>query len=96
MSRIEKLTLEQEARFPEFVKRWTEIGLRAQPADRTKAEQAARDAYAEGKEKAPDRIVWCDSPISLAIIDAVLKNKKTPPSVGDSVRASGYGQHDAG
>jgi hypothetical protein len=37
---IQQLTPEQEARFPEFVERWTQIGLCTTPADRVKAEQA--------------------------------------------------------
>jgi hypothetical protein len=34
MKKIEQLTAAQIARFPEFVKRWTEIGLCTEPANR--------------------------------------------------------------
>ena len=37
--KIEKLTPEQIARFPEFVERWTNIGLSTAPADRPRAEK---------------------------------------------------------
>jgi hypothetical protein len=43
MSLIEKLTDEQIARFPEFVERWTKIGLCTDPADRPRVEAAIRE-----------------------------------------------------
>ncbi len=48
MSRIKKLTPEQQGRFGEFVRRWTEIGLSTAPADRPKAEEAIREMYRQG------------------------------------------------
>jgi hypothetical protein len=36
--KIDRLTPEQKARFPEFVERWTKIGLETALADRSKAE----------------------------------------------------------
>ena len=46
MAKIEKLTDAQVARFPEFIKRWTDIGLCTDPADRPKAEACIRDIAA--------------------------------------------------
>lgn len=43
--RIESLTDEQIAKFPEYVKRWTDIGLCTDPADRPRAEAAVRKCY---------------------------------------------------
>ena len=39
-TKIESLTPEQEARFDEFVDKWTAIGLSTEPADRPRAEAA--------------------------------------------------------
>jgi len=44
--KITKLTPEQEARFPEFVKKWVDIGLSTEPADFDAATEAALKAYA--------------------------------------------------
>lgn len=106
MPKIESLTKAQQAKFPEYIKRWTDIGLSTQPADRPRAEAAIRKMYECGGLKAPKRIVWCGSPLSQGLTrEAVNKiastlagpNKKASvwASVGDSVRDSVYGQHDA-
>ena len=72
--RIEKLTPEQEARFPEFVDRWLKIGLSTEKADHAKAEDAIKRAYEVAKLQAPSRFVWASSPLSLAPVYAILKN----------------------
>ena len=90
MSRIEKLTAEQEAMFGDYVERWTRIGLCTDPADRPKAEQAIRDAYRLGGRSEPDRIVWCGSPFGMALTRAIIQQHgaSVGASVGDSVGAS--------
>lgn len=45
MKQITKLTSAQEARFPEFVRKWIDIGLSTQPADRPRAEKAIAGMY---------------------------------------------------
>ena len=64
---ITKLTTEQEARFPEFIKKWTDIGLCTLPADRLRAEHGIRLAYETAKLKAPLKIVWTTSPFAQAM-----------------------------
>jgi hypothetical protein len=88
--KINKLTDEQIARFSEFVERWKKIGLSTERADRPKAEQAAKEAYKEANLTPPELIVWCDSPLSLPIVDSVLKTGRdsVEASVGDSVQDS--------
>ena len=112
MRKIESLTAEQKAKFPEYVRRWTEIGLSTEVADRPRAEAAMVRMYEIAGLK-PPRIVWCGSPLSMALTRAVLlKVPETGASVGasvrdsvrdsvgasvrDSVGASVYGQHEAG
>jgi hypothetical protein len=102
MSIIEQLTDAQIAKFPEYVKRWTEIGLCTDAADRPRAEAAIVRMYEIGRKKEPKRIIWCGSPLSSGLVYTVLK-KKLGESVGESVRESVwqsvrqsvYGQHDA-
>ena len=107
MSRIESLTDAQIAKFPEYVKRWTDIGLCTDPADKPRAEAAIVEMYRQGGLKPPNKIVWCGSPLSNGLVRAIILDKKMASvraSVRDSVRASVwdsvwdsvYGQHEAG
>ncbi len=63
MSRIEKLTLDQEKRMAEWRDKWTAIGLCTKPANRSEAEKGVLLAY-EAAGLQPPKIVWCDSPLS--------------------------------
>ena len=65
--KIESLTAGQEARLPEFVERWTQIGLSTEPADRPRAESAIRKMYVLAGLAPPRMIVWCGSPVSLGL-----------------------------
>ena len=81
---ITHLTPNQEARMPDYVKEWTDIGLSTEPADRNAAEAAIALMYRCGGLQPPAKIVWCDSPLSLCLTAAVLRDS-VGDSVGDSV-----------
>jgi hypothetical protein len=86
MSRIATLTPGQIARFAEFRDRWTQIGLSTEPADRPRAEAAIRDMYRQGGLEPPAKIVWCGSPLSLCLTQAIILNRGKPmQSIGASV-----------
>ena len=89
--KIESLPPEQIARLPEFVKKWTKIGLCTEPANRQLAEEGILEAY-EIVGLAPPKVVWCDSPLSMGLTRAVLqdliKSDKLPKLLGASVGAS--------
>ena len=87
MSQIEKLTPDQIARFPEFVERWTKIGLCTDPADRPRAEAAIAETYRRAGLIPPKKIVWCGSPLSQGLTRAIILDKKLLKT-GDSVWAS--------
>jgi len=84
MSRIEKLTPKQIAKFPEYVEKWTRIGLCTDPADRETAEAGIVAAYAAANLDVP-RVVWCSSPLAMALTRAVLLDKGFQGTVGASV-----------
>ena len=94
--KIELLTAEQIAKFPDFIEKWTKIGLSTEPADRPKAEAAIREMYGIAGLPPPKKIIWCGSPLSQGITRAIILDKKflkdvrdsVGDSVGDSVRAS--------
>jgi hypothetical protein len=93
MKKITALTKEQEARFPEFVDKWLKIGLSTVPADRSRAEAGIRKAYEIAGLKAPPAIIWCGSPLSMAISHSLLKRaggvkNLVRQSVGKSVEQS--------
>ena len=95
---ITKLTKAQISRFPEFIKKWTDIGLCTLPADRLRAEHGIRLAYETAKLKAPLKIVWTTSPLAQGLTRAIVLDAKgkvgkgvrdsVRDSVGDSVRDS--------
>ena len=67
---ITELTKAQEARLAEFIKKWTDIGLSTEPANRIEAEKGIIAAYKSVGLEAP-KIVWCDSPLSQGLTQAI-------------------------
>jgi hypothetical protein len=64
--RIDQLTEEQRARFSEWVEKWTDIGLKTEPADRPRFEENIMLAYDKTGLTRPKRVVWVPSPLVLA------------------------------
>src|SRR3990167_5078777 len=79
IKQIQTLTDAQRARFPEFVRRWTDIGLCTDPADRPRAEAAIVRMYAQANLAAP-RVVWCGSPLSQGLTRATVAGAALPPA----------------
>ena len=89
MNRIEKLTAEQISRFPEFIDRWTRIGLCTDPANRPAAEEGVRLAYEIAGLSPPKKIVWCGSPLSQGLTRAIVFGlRDAEVKCGKEVRAS--------
>ena len=80
---IESLTAEQIAKFPEYVERWTAIGLSTAPADRPAAELAIYGIYTSARLTPPSKILWCESP--LAFMTAIKNEKITRINVWENV-----------
>ncbi len=97
--KIMSLSPEQKARFPEFVRKWTDIGLSTMPADRERAERAISGLYGLAGIKRP-RIIWLPCPISAAlsavcyaaIINHRLVGGQKPvgSAVDSAVRSAGF------
>ena len=68
MSRTEvhDLTPDQLAELPRYRARWEALRTSTAPADRADAEAGVVEAQIAAGLPAPDRIVWCDSPIMIA------------------------------
>src|SRR3990167_1048783 len=85
---ITELTTEQKSRFPEFVEKWTKIGLSTEPADRANAEKGIQLIYQQANLKDP-KIVWCSSPlVSVLTCALIIDTKSVRTSVWASVRDS--------
>jgi hypothetical protein len=88
---IDKLTPEQEAKLPEYEKRYLDIGLSTEPCDRQKAEAALAKVYEYQKLPMFKRVIWADSPYEGVRIAASLAEGKptkelqkvAPDIVGD-------------
>lgn len=92
--KIIELTKEQEARFPEYVQRWTEIGLSTESADRRAAEAAIDLCYGNAGLKPPQQIIWSGSPLSQAITRAVMRRKDEIQSAARSIPAERRADHN--
>lgn len=64
---IEKLTPEQEAQLPVYAKKWQDIGMSTERADRPRAEAGMRDTYK--REGLPEIkfFAWNKSPLSMVM-----------------------------
>ena len=65
--RIDKLTPEQAARFPEWVNKWSEIGLSTEPADFEKATEAALRGYKLANLNRPMVVLRMPSPFAATV-----------------------------
>lgn len=84
---IKELTEEQRAKFPEYVEKWTKIGLCTEPADRPRAENGIRLAYEQAR-LTPPPIRWADSPVH------AIKIAREMGDNSSGIPLCGYGQHD--
>lgn len=100
---IDKLTPEQEAKIPEYLERFKNIGLSTRPTDRAKAEAAIRRSYeymakqSSNFSKTPE-FVWAESPMKGAILAAQFaKGSKdvTPSEIKDQASQASYGSFEA-
>src|SRR5208282_3205010 len=98
VKRIDSLTEEQKARIPEWVARWTAIGLRTGQADRASFERHVARCYEAAGMVAPRRVIWVPSPFALAIrapteafilglSERIAKNAQVLDQAGAQVRA---------
>lgn len=87
--KIKKLTDEQTAMLPQFVDKWTNIGLCTEPANRPEAEKHLAEAYKQAGLEPPKKIYWAESPQAGHNLHCKLsgKNEWVLPF---------YGQHEAG
>ena len=85
---IEQLTPEQIARSPEFIDKWTKIGLSTEPADRPRAEAAIRLMYENTGLPLPEQIVWFDSPTAMFTKYKKTDNRSVSSAVWDAVRGA--------
>ena len=87
MKNIESLTPAQIAKLPEYIEKWTRIGLCTDPADRKKTEEGIIESYkTAGLE--PPHIVWCSSPLAMGFTRAILLKLAEEKKLGDIAGAS--------
>jgi hypothetical protein len=68
---LRTLSPTQLAAMPGWGDKWCELGQCTQPADRTTAERAIAAMYRAAR-LAPPQVVWCGSPLSLALTRALV------------------------
>ena len=83
---IEELTTAQRAKFPEYVEKWTAVGLSTAPADRKRAENGIRQAYINQGLTPPKWIVWTGSPKENGIFVFINENENLSPEITKKVK----------
>jgi hypothetical protein len=93
--RITKLTTAQRDQMAPWARKWIEIGLSCEPADRPVAEAAYRACYRHAKLDPDVPIVWVQSPLvgafAASIADAMLRGGAVYGAVGSAVDGAVYG-----
>jgi len=87
MKKIETLTEEQKAKFPEYVNKWISIGLSTENPSKEVAQNSIIKVYESAGVPAPKTFIWVESPLHAGVCYALLKDNKLA-SVGASLRAS--------
>jgi hypothetical protein len=98
MKKIESLTDAQISKFPQYVKKWLDIGLSCEPCDLEKAKKAAVSAYKAAGLEPPKLWFVFDSPLSAAVGATMLKAQvwdQVRAQVRDQFRAQVFGSHEA-
>lgn len=90
--KIESLTAEQTAKMPEYVRKWTDIGLSTAPVDLEKAKSAVCQAYKSAGLPVPTKFHVVDSPMAAIKFIQKLDPKQKPKEIFDNMI---YGAHDA-
>jgi len=89
MKRIDKLTTEQEARFPEWVDKWIKIGLSTEPADFETFDKYIRVGYEKTDIPFPNNIIRVSSPMvgafAASISESILRGGAVDDAVGGAV-----------
>jgi len=96
-NKIEELTPEQQAKIPEYLERFKQIGLSTKPTDRKKAEEAIKRSYAYLKLPEPE-IFWADDPFAGAKMAAQFANGVEEPTgkqIAEQAEHASYGSFNA-
>lgn len=83
VKKVKQLTQAQKDRMPEWVDKWTKIGLSTLPANRSQAEIGIDIIYHNAGLEKP-LVIWCDSP--LASMLARTAGDSLAPSIGQYAR----------
>jgi len=90
---IEKLTPEQEAKFPEYVEKWLNVGLSTEPIDFEKCKKYAIEAYENAELTPPKKFYMAESPMSaIKLIKSLTDEEISESSIFNEMM---YGNHDA-
>lgn len=68
-----KFTPEQEAKFPEYIAKWSAIGLSTEPLDYHPAKRWALEQYRQHNSEAPRTFIATASPLSSAIAQMLMR-----------------------
>jgi hypothetical protein len=102
MSKIEKLTAEQEAMIPVYRDKWIKIGTSCDPCNLEESKKYAKMAYNAAGLKCPDKFYLVDSPMAAAKLEVELSDQKFSrkedynDALYKAINSQIFGYHEAG
>ena len=102
MSKIEKLTAEQEAMIPVYRDKWIKIGTCCDPCNLEESKKYAEMAYDAAGLKCPDKFYLVDSPMAAAKLEVELSGQKFSrkedynDALYKAINSQIFGYHEAG
>jgi len=97
MSKIDKLTPEQEALIPVYRDKWIAIGKSCEPCDLEQSKHFARLAYAAAGLECPEKFYLVDSPMAAAKLEVNLRGENpNATNLQTAINNQVFGYHEAG
>jgi len=100
---ITELSVEQVAKFPDYIRKWSQIGWDISPTNDDKAIEYMKMTYKRGGLEEPKKFILCDGPTEFVVlVNAYCYKKVTGKDLEDynssrfTIDYSGWGQYDAG
>jgi hypothetical protein len=76
VTRIEKLTQEQENRMASWAQEWIDRSLNTEPVDKATFERAVAECYRFSGFAVPETVIWCASPLVGRMVASLVASEK--------------------
>jgi hypothetical protein len=82
---LETMTAEQEAKVPEYIKKWLDIGRKTKTLDEAQTTKAIKSIYSIGKLEEPKYFFFFDSPLQCQLAVGIIKSLMKENNLWDNL-----------